>query len=154
MHKDRFAQAIPINPSFPNWNKSFISGHGSVLFNVEHRIAQNPLELISHVRFKETAEGPPGYVHGGATAALIDEVMGILVWHENIPSVTQKLELKYLRPLPLNQEAHLVTTIEETSEKTTTVKTIVYGNKKTPCVEANGVFHRITEDWKKKFLIP
>ncbi len=151
MFDERFASATPINPSFPNWNKSFVSGHESPLFHVDHRIAESPLELLSVVKFKPAAEGPPGHVHGGATAGLIDEVMGILVWNENIPVVTQKLEVKYLKPLPLTSEAYLSTSIEEVLEKTVTVKTLLYCNKKTPCIEATGVFHKISPELFQKF---
>ncbi len=148
---ERFNTSTPINPSFPNWNKSFVSGHESPLFHVDHRIAQEPVELLSLVRFKASAEGPPAHVHGGATAALIDEVMGILVWNQNMPVVTKKLEVEYRLPLPLNEEARLITVIEEISEKTVKVKTSLYGNKKTPCVSAHGVFHRLTENQLKNF---
>ncbi len=151
MFKERFNTATPINPSFPNWNKSFVSGHESPLFQVDHRIALNPTELLSVVRFKASAEGPPAHVHGGATAALIDEVMGILVWNQNMPVVTKKLEVEYRLPLPLNEEAQLITVIEGISEKTVQVKTSLYCNKKTPCVLAQGVFHRLTENQLKNF---
>jgi len=151
MFLERFQTATPINPSFPNWNKSFVSGHESPLFQVDHRIALSPIELLSVVRFKPSAEGPPGHVHGGATAALIDEVMGILVWNQKMPVVTKKLEVEYRLPLPLNEEAQLITVIESIHEKTVHVKTSLYGNKKTPCVLAQGVFHRLTENQLKNF---
>jgi acyl-coenzyme A thioesterase PaaI-like protein len=151
MFQERFNQAIPINPSFPNWNKSFVSGHESPLFHVDHRVAQDPIELLSVVKFKAAAEGPPGHVHGGATAGLIDEVMGILAWNQNIPVVTQKLEVRYLRPLPLLSTAYLSTQIVHQDEKTVLLKTTLYCKQKTPCIEASGVFYRISEELMKKF---
>ena len=154
MLQQRFEQATPILPSFPNWNKSFVSGHNSPLFEVDHRVALEPLELISKVRFKNTAEGPPGHIHGGASAALIDEVMGILVWNQNFPCLTKQLELKFLRPLPLNSEAMILTVITAVHEKTISVKTTIFGNKKTPCVEGTGVFHRMSKEMLDQFITP
>ena len=151
MFLERFQTATLINPSFPNWNKSFVSGQESPLFEVEHRIALDPVELLSLVWFKPSAEGPPAHVHGGATAALIDEVMGILVWNQNMPVVTKKLEVEYRLPLPLKEEAQLSTVIEEITDKNVRVRTNLFCNKKTPCVVAHGVFHRLTENQLKNF---
>jgi len=152
MIQERFEKATPIIPSFPNWNKSFVSGIESPLFEAEHRIASEPLELISKVKCKDAAEGPPGHIHGGASAALIDEVMGILVWNQNHPCVTKQLELKYLKPVPMNSEAFLVTIITEMDEKTVTTKTVLFCNKKTPCIQATGVFHKLSKEMFEKFL--
>ncbi len=123
----------------------------SPLFHVDHRIANEPTELLSVVKFKSAAEGPPGHVHGGASAGLIDEVMGILAWNQNIPVVTQKLEVHYLRPLPLTSEAYLCTRIEKQEEKSVILKTTLFCKQKTPCIEATGVFYRISEELMKKF---
>lgn len=151
MIKNHFFKSTPITPAFPNWDRSFVSGPESPLFEVEHRLATDPLELISHVIFKPKAEGPPGHIHGGASAGLIDEVMGILVWNQNYPCVTQTLSMKYLKPLPLNQEAYLITTISAVSEKTIEVKCTIFSNEKTPYVQATGVFHRLTQEQLKRF---
>ena len=152
MIRERFDQALPIIPSFPNWNKSFVSGLESPLFVAEHRVALEPLELISKVTFKDAAEGPPGHVHGGASAALIDEVMGILVWNQNMPCVTKELKVKFLKPLPMHAEVFLITKITGTEKKTVEVHTIIYTHEKTPCVEGNGVFHRMSKELFEKFL--
>ena len=149
---NRFDQATPIVPSFPNWNKSFVSGSNSTLFETDHRIARDPLELISKVKFKSSSEGPPGHVHGGASAALIDEVMGILIWNENMPAVTQELNLKYWKPVPMNAEAEIITTITLIQEKTVTLKSTLFCNKKTPCIEAIGVFYKISDQKLEQFL--
>jgi acyl-coenzyme A thioesterase PaaI-like protein len=47
--------------------------------------------------------GPPGFLHGGVAAAVLDETMAALSitadgWH----SVTAKLELRYRCPVPLD----------------------------------------------------
>jgi uncharacterized protein (TIGR00369 family) len=49
-------------------------------------------------------QGPPGYVHGGASAALLDEVMGAAVWRAGYQVVAVNLELEYRKPLPLGSE--------------------------------------------------
>jgi acyl-coenzyme A thioesterase PaaI-like protein len=145
-------QTEAITPAFPNWQKSFISGPDSPLFEIEHRIHQRqPQLLISRVTFKSKAEGPPGHVHGGASAALIDEVMGIVVWHNQFLCVTQNLNLRYVKALPLSVDGYLVTEIVKVNERTIEVDCTIFDHKKTPYVSAQGVFHRLSESQLKLF---
>jgi acyl-coenzyme A thioesterase PaaI-like protein len=140
-----------ILPAFPNWKKSFISGPNSPLFEIEHRIeTADTYCLISRVKFKDHSEGPPGHVHGGASAALIDEAMGIVVWHNRFLCVTQALNLKYLKTLPLTLDAYVVTEITTVTGRTIDVTCrILDGNQKS-YVSAEGVFHRLTPEQLKK----
>jgi acyl-coenzyme A thioesterase PaaI-like protein len=152
MLKSQFQKATPITPAFPNWEKSFVSGPQSTLYAVEHRLATDPTELITHVKFKSSAEGPPGHIHGGASAGLIDEVMGILVWNQHYPCVTQSLSLKYLKPIPINVDAYLVTVISGVSDKTIEVKSTIFNDEKYTYVQGTGIFHRLTAEQLQKFL--
>ena len=47
-------------------------------------------------------EGPPGYIHGGIVAALLDEAMSKLNRPLNLLAVTRHMEIDYLRPAPLH----------------------------------------------------
>jgi uncharacterized protein (TIGR00369 family) len=56
-------------------------------------------------------EGPPGLVHGGMIATMLDEVMSKTVRALGIRAVTRKMEIEYLRPVhsgaPIRMEARL-----------------------------------------------
>lgn len=55
-------------------------------------------------------EGPPGYVHGGMCAMVLDHVLGATAHKPGRPAYTGTLTLRYLRgtPLgPLHAEAHI-----------------------------------------------
>jgi acyl-coenzyme A thioesterase PaaI-like protein len=147
--------SIPIEPKFPNWEKSFVSGPESPLYLVQHRISSDdPTLLFTQLNFKPRAEGPPGHVHGGATAGVIDEVMGIIVWHHNYFCVTEKLSLHYLRALPLNDESIIVTKIItpiDSRAKRIEVHSTIYNKQKSPFVTAQGLFHRLTLEQLNKF---
>lgn len=47
-------------------------------------------------------QGPPGFAHGGALAAVLDEAMGMAVWGHGHRVVAVQLEVEYHRPVPLN----------------------------------------------------
>ena len=55
-------------------------------------------------------EGPPGHVHGGVCAMVLDHVLGATAHKPGRPAVTGTLSVRYLRgtPLgPLRAEAHV-----------------------------------------------
>jgi acyl-coenzyme A thioesterase PaaI-like protein len=139
-------------PTFPNWQKSFVSGPDSPLYEVEHRIQkQNSQILVTKIKFKNKAEGPPGYVHGGASAGIIDELMGIVVWNNQFLCVTQTLQVQYLKILPLTETAYGVSEIIKIGEKKIEVHCSILNKEKTPYVSAQGVFHRLTAEQLAQF---
>jgi uncharacterized protein (TIGR00369 family) len=68
-----------------------------------------------HLRFQETEdggvasefrvarrfEGPPGHVHGGIIATILDEAMGKVNRRKSIVALTRHMSIDYLRPVPL-----------------------------------------------------
>ncbi len=57
-------------------------------------------------------EGPPGYVHGGIIATLLDETMSKSVRARGLKAVTGQMEINYLRPVqsgaPIRLEGRLL----------------------------------------------
>jgi uncharacterized protein (TIGR00369 family) len=45
-------------------------------------------------------EGPPGYLHGGIIATLLDEAMSKSVRLRGLTAMTRQMEIEYLRPVP------------------------------------------------------
>jgi len=83
-------------------------------------------------------EGPPGHVHGGVCAMVLDHVLGATAHKPGRPAVTGTLSVRYLRgtPLgPLRAEAHV--------ERVEGVKTFASGHiadAQGITVRAEGVF--------------
>ncbi|HTH52626.1 MAG TPA: PaaI family thioesterase [Edaphobacter sp.] len=67
---------------------------------------EQPVATAS-VRLNEFYEGPPGYVHGGIIATLLDEAMSKLNRPLNILAVTRHMEVDYLHPVPLEKDLTL-----------------------------------------------
>lgn len=59
--------------------------------------------LTSEFILNEAHQGPPGHAHGGASAAILDEAMGLVVWAAEHKVAAVNLEINYHKPLPLNQ---------------------------------------------------
>lgn len=64
----------------------------------------------SIVNLTRLHEGPPGYIHGGIIATLLDEAMGKLNLPLGVIGMTRHMEVDYLRPAPLHTSLTLVGT--------------------------------------------
>jgi acyl-coenzyme A thioesterase PaaI-like protein len=91
-------------------------------------------------------EGPPGHVHGGISALILDHVLGEAASTAENPRLTGTISLRYLRTTPLGDlhtEARIV--------RTEGVKTFAVGHLADAdgvTVEAEGVF--ITPKWARE----
>jgi acyl-coenzyme A thioesterase PaaI-like protein len=75
--------------------------------------------LTSEFTLNEAHQGPPGYSHGGASAAVLDEAMGLVVWSAGhaLRVAAVNLEFNYHKPLPLNQPLTLEARITQMDER-------------------------------------
>lgn len=46
-------------------------------------------------------EGPPGHVHGGIIATILDEAMGKVNRRKGVVALTRRMSIDYLQPVPL-----------------------------------------------------
>ncbi|SEH78216.1 Acyl-coenzyme A thioesterase PaaI, contains HGG motif [Mycolicibacterium rutilum] len=83
-------------------------------------------------------EGPPGHVHGGVAALILDHLLGEVAANAESPRFTGTITLRYLRPTPLGR-LHAEARITGTDG----VKAYAAGylaDAEGPTVEAEGVF--------------
>jgi acyl-coenzyme A thioesterase PaaI-like protein len=66
------------------------------------------ITATTQVQLDRMHEGPPGHIHGGIVAALLDEAMSKLNRPLNVLAMTRHMEVDYLRPAPLYQPLVLV----------------------------------------------
>jgi acyl-coenzyme A thioesterase PaaI-like protein len=84
-------------------------------------------------------EGPPGHVHGGVCALILDHVLGAAVHQPGRPAVTGTLTVRYRRGTPLSRPLRAEAEIARVDG----VKTFVSGQITTggeTTVEADGIF--------------
>lgn len=67
-------------------------------------------ELVAIFSPIEEHQSYPERLHGGVSAAILDETIGraIMIKHPDIWGVTVELNLKYKKPVPLNEELKVV----------------------------------------------
>jgi uncharacterized protein (TIGR00369 family) len=66
--------------------------------------------VSSEVTLGAAYEGPPGHVHGGVCALILDHLLGATAHQPGRPAYTGTLTLRYMRPTPLgplNARAHV-----------------------------------------------
>jgi len=73
--------------------------------------------MTSEFTLTDAQQGPPGYSHGGASAAILDETMGLVVWAAGMKVAAVNLEINYHKPLPLNQPLTLEARITEKDDR-------------------------------------
>jgi acyl-coenzyme A thioesterase PaaI-like protein len=84
--------------------------------------------------------GPPGYAHGGALAALIDEAMGAANWFAGNRGMSVHLSFDYKQPVPLGARIHVSGKVERREgRKVFTIGTVALENG-TVAVNGSGIF--------------
>jgi acyl-coenzyme A thioesterase PaaI-like protein len=86
--------------------------------------------------------GPPGTVHGGVVAMVLDELLGAVNACLGLGAFTGTLSIRYERPTPIATDLELESWVERTEgRKVFTVGTISAGGEVT--ARAEGVFIRL-----------
>jgi acyl-coenzyme A thioesterase PaaI-like protein len=131
--------------------RSTVDGHtiawGNVAIGLRNPIA--PPLVIQHdpagqvhtdVDLGAAYEGPPGHVHGGVCALILDHVLGATAHQPGEPAYTGSITVRYLRPTPLGRLRAEARVDRVDGVKTYAVGQIAGADGVT--VEAHGVFIR------------
>ena len=78
---------------------------------------QDDGEILAEFTFDEGQQGPPAHLHGGASAAVLDEAMGAAVWTAGLRVVAVNLEINYKQPVPLGQRVTILARVQERRER-------------------------------------
>ncbi len=106
--------------------------------------------LRAEVTFPQAYEGPPGYVHGGMLAMVLDQMLGHANAVAAVPGMTARFTVTYRRPTPLCTPTTVeARNISADGRKITSGGRITVDGKTT--VEAEGLFIVPTADqrWQR-----
>lgn len=107
--------------------------------NGEHPIVWNDTGASASLHLGPLCEGPPGHVHGGVLALVLDQLLGEAAASAATPGMTGTLSLRYRRPTPLGDVS-----MEAWLDRSVEYKTYIKGHLKDAdgnvTVEAEGLF--------------
>ena len=66
-----------------------------------------PEGVRAEMAFDERYLGAPGLAHGGAIAAVVDDLLGMLLMRQLVPGVTTDLRVRYAKPIHLHDPCEL-----------------------------------------------
>jgi acyl-coenzyme A thioesterase PaaI-like protein len=88
----------------------------------------------------------PGQLHGGLISTLVDETMGRVLTHRNVWAMTGRLEIKFAKPVPLDQELTIVGELTRSRSRAYEARGEIQLPDGTVLVEASGMYIRIPEE--------
>ena len=100
------------------------------------------------VRFRPRPEhqGFPGQLHGGIISTLLDETMGRVLIMEDVWAMTGRLEIKFRRPVPLDQELTIVGELTKNRSRAYEARGEIQLPDGTTLIEGSGMYIRIPDE--------
>jgi acyl-coenzyme A thioesterase PaaI-like protein len=95
-------------------------GGGRIRIEYFRRPDHNHLYALAW--FGPRTEGPPHSVHGGATAAVLDEAMGAVCWMNNHRVVGARITINYAHMVPLGFDGRVEAWIDAVERRKITTR--------------------------------
>lgn len=106
-------------------------------------------ELLAEVWFSIATAGPPGHVHGGCQAAVLDEMMGSTGWHHGYAVVAAKIEVEFLEMVPVQQQYSMRGLITSVQNRKIYIEAELFDKNKI-YARSTGLFICLTEEQKQE----
>lgn len=103
-------------------------------------------KIVAELEFEPRFEGGPGLVHGGATAAFFDDLIGFVAMAHQKPAVTGNLHVDYLKPIPLGVSVRGEAWLTGVQDRKLYTEAVGYLPDGTRCVEVRGLFIQVDID--------
>jgi acyl-coenzyme A thioesterase PaaI-like protein len=107
---------------------------------------REPPGLVAHFEPRADHRGPPGYLHGGIAATVLDETMASVGYAlDGVHTVTATLELRYRKGVPLDGQPVRIEAWRdrESPRRTQRVRGRLLLADGTVAVEASGLFVQV-----------
>ena len=101
---------------------------------------------IARFRPKPEHQGYPGQLHGGIISALLDEVMGRVLIMDDVWAMTGRLEIKFRKPVPLDQELTIVGELTKNRSRAYEARGEIQLPDGTTLIEGSGMYIRIPDE--------
>ena|SRR5579864_1256370 len=102
-HKPAHGHAIPTLPGTPK-NHCFACGKDNPEgMKLRFYLDEEARRAVCEFKLSQRYQGPPGHAHGGIIATILDEAMGKVNRFRKVVALTKKMEVEYLKPVPLGK---------------------------------------------------
>lgn len=101
---------------------------------------------IARFRPKPEHQGYPGHLHGGIISTLLDETMGRVLTPQNVFALTGRLEIKFRKPVPLDQELTVVGELTRDRSRAYEARGEIQLADGTSLVEGSGMYIRVPDE--------
>jgi uncharacterized protein (TIGR00369 family) len=107
-------------------------------------------KVVARFTSKPEHQGFPGILHGGIISTLLDEGMGraVFLLPEERWMLSAKIEIKYLRPIPIGEEITLVGEITQVHRRGVTCKGQLLLADGKVAAEGRGLYLDMPEEMK------
>ncbi|MBI5622868.1 MAG: PaaI family thioesterase [Elusimicrobia bacterium] len=106
--------------------------------------------LTARVWFGPDSEGPPRHAHGGAVAAVLDEVLGAAAWVMGLAVMTARLTVKFRKAVPLGTKAVVETHVRRAGKLRVVVSGKLTDESGRVCAEGEGLFLKVPDAlWRR-----
>jgi uncharacterized protein (TIGR00369 family) len=130
-------------------NRCFGCGQANVTgLRLEFMLAPDGA-VVSLPAVPEAFEGHPGYLHGGIIATLLDEAMSKAVRAQGRPSMTRKMEVEYLRPVPSGAPLRIEGRVVRNEGRKHWADAVIVDAEETALARGKGLFIEIQPKAKK-----
>ena len=101
---------------------------------------------VARFRPKPEHQGYPGHLHGGIISTLLDETMGRVLTQQNVFALTGRLEIKFRRPVPLDQELTVIGELTRERSRAYEARGEIQLADGTSLVEGSGMYIRVPDE--------
>ena len=120
------------------WPETFVSGSQNDYGMKLSPILKNS-KIVSNYNFESRFQGGPGLVHGGILSAALDDLMGYACVIHDRSCVTAKLEINYIKPVPVEKEFLLEAWVRNIQDKKLYLESSLSLDNEVH-IEGNGLF--------------
>ncbi len=114
--KNRISESTNVNAGIelPPQKNCFVCGTSDDdRIDIRYYWHEETSEISAEVTFGPLAQGPPDHVHGGATAAVLDEAMGICAWMAGHMVLAVNLNVDFKQMIPLASTLRVKSSLEK-----------------------------------------
>lgn len=106
--------------------------------------------ILCRAKIPQRFQGPPGYVHGGVIATLLDEAMSKANRQFGILAMTRQMEIEYLKPVPLDTPIRITAHHRSATGRAHNCEAEIASEDGTVLARGRALFIAISPDYLKR----